>query len=276
MSYKDELQKNNTDLQEILTKVNSLPNAGGNGGINPSGTKQITENGTYDVTHYASAEVNVPQAEMPETVEQATPVISVSSSGKITATTNQSEGYVVGGTKTATKQLTTKGATTITPSSSIQTAVLAGTYVTGDIIVAAAPSGGDNGGGSGGLPDGMLAIDSGTYIPSGDKTSKIKINHNMGIIPDFVVIHAPSENVDADCLYYQAINLDTYTSSSGTTYYGAILTRYINGSSGSRIYSNSTLTSNRDYTNEYFYIYCNSTQKLRSGIEYKWVVGKFA
>ena len=150
MSYKDELQKINTDLQEILTKVNSLPNAGGNGGINPSGTKQITENGTYDVTHYASAEVNVPQAEMPETVEQATPVISVSSSGKITATTNQSEGYVVGGTKTATKQLTTTGATTITPSSSIQTAVSAGTYVTGDIIVAAAPSGGDNGGGSGG------------------------------------------------------------------------------------------------------------------------------
>lgn len=112
------------------------------GGITPSGTIEITENGTHDVTNYAEAVVNVP-SEMPETVTQATPVISVSDSGKITATATQTEGFVVGGTKTATKQLTTKGATTITPTTSVQTAVSAGTYVTGDIKVDAL---------SGGLP----------------------------------------------------------------------------------------------------------------------------
>lgn len=67
----------------------------------------------------------------------ATPSITVSSTGLITASTNQSTGYVVGSTKSATKQLTTKGATTITPTSSVQTVVNAGTYVTGDIKVAA-------------------------------------------------------------------------------------------------------------------------------------------
>lgn len=115
--------------------------AGSGSGIVPTGTKQITTNGTHDVTAYAYAEVAVP-SEMPETVTQATPVISVSSSGKITATATQTEGFVVGGTKTATKQLTTKGATTITPTTSVQTAVSAGTYVTGDIKVAAVSGGG--------------------------------------------------------------------------------------------------------------------------------------
>lgn len=63
-------------------------------------------------------------------VTQATPVITVSSSGLITATATQSEGHVAAGTKTATKQLTTKSAATITPGTSDQT-IAAGTYLTG-------------------------------------------------------------------------------------------------------------------------------------------------
>ena len=98
MSYKEELQANNIDLRAILDKANSLPDAGGNADpvlqeksvtptksaqtiapdegydglskvnmgaipdeyIIPNGTKAISENGTYDITAYASAEVNVP------------------------------------------------------------------------------------------------------------------------------------------------------------------------------------------------------------------------
>lgn len=69
-------------------------------------------------------------------VEQATPQISVSAAGLITATAEQQEGYVPGGTKSATQQLTTQAAKTVTPTTSEQTAVASGTYTTGDVVVA--------------------------------------------------------------------------------------------------------------------------------------------
>lgn len=102
---------NTSELENILAAVNALPNAGGS-------------------------------TPTPEAVEQATPSITVSASGLITAKATQAAGYVAGGTKSATKQLTTKGATTITPGTAVKTAVAAGTYVTGDIKVAAVQSGG--------------------------------------------------------------------------------------------------------------------------------------
>lgn len=55
------------------------------------------------------------------TATQATPTISVSSAGKITASATQTAGYVAAGTKSATKQLTTQAAQTITPGTANKT-----------------------------------------------------------------------------------------------------------------------------------------------------------
>ena len=74
------------------------------------------------------------------TATQATPSISVSDSGLITASATQTAGYVSAGTKSATSQLTTQAAKTVTPTTQSQTAVASGVYTTGAITVGAIPS----------------------------------------------------------------------------------------------------------------------------------------
>ena len=73
------------------------------------------------------------------TATQATPSISVSSAGLITASATQTAGYVSAGTKSATEQLTVQAAKTVTPTKSSQTAVASGRYTTGTVTVAAIP-----------------------------------------------------------------------------------------------------------------------------------------
>lgn len=103
---------------------------------------------TVDPTPTASgATVTIPEGYYSEqttksvaTATQATPTISVSSGGLITASATQSAGYVSSGTKSATSQLTTQAAKTVTPTTSAQTAVASGRYTTGAVTVAAIPS----------------------------------------------------------------------------------------------------------------------------------------
>ena len=91
----------------------------------------------------SGATVTVPSGYYPSKVQksvntatQATPSISVSSSGLITASATQSAGYVSSGTKSTTKQLTTQAAKTVTPKATSQTAVASGRYTTGAVTVA--------------------------------------------------------------------------------------------------------------------------------------------
>lgn len=129
--------------------------------IIPSGTDEITVSSsgtvTEDVTSYASAEITVPSgsATTPTTSITANPSISVSSGGLITASVSASQsvtptvssGWVSSGTSgtvsvsgSNTSQLSTQAAATITPTTSQQTAVAAGKYTTGAVVVDPIPS----------------------------------------------------------------------------------------------------------------------------------------
>lgn len=166
MSYNSNLQTNNTNLQSILDTINALPEAGtdlpeltnqGTASDLLSGKELIDQNGnivtgtietkTASNLTASGATVTVPAGyyasqatKSVTTTTQATPTITVSSVGKITATSNQAEGYVSTGTKTATKQLTTQAAKTVTPTKSAQTAVAKDVYTTGAITVGAIPN----------------------------------------------------------------------------------------------------------------------------------------
>lgn len=106
--------------------------------IIPTGTKSITSNGTSDVTSYASVSVNVSPSLQSKT---ATPTESAQT---ITADSNYdglSSVTVSAISKTYVgSEVPTQSDTTITPTKSAQEAVASGTYVTGDITVAAIPS----------------------------------------------------------------------------------------------------------------------------------------
>lgn len=103
------------------------------GTITTKTSSDLTSSGatvTVPAGYYASS-----ASKSINTSTQATPSISVNSSGLITASATQSAGYVSSGTKSATKQLTTQAAKTITPGTSNQTAVASGRYTTGAVTV---------------------------------------------------------------------------------------------------------------------------------------------
>lgn len=66
---------------------------------------------------------------------QATPSISISTRGLITASATQSEGYVSAGTKSATNQMTTQNGKDVYPGTTRQLVVAAWRYTIGDIYV---------------------------------------------------------------------------------------------------------------------------------------------
>lgn len=123
-----QLTTNTTTIESLITAINELPEPETvelqEKTISPTTSSQIV---SPDDGYGGLSKVTVNA--MP-TATQATPTITVSSAGLITASSTQTTGYVAAGTKSATKQLSTQAAQTITPGTSDKT-IASEKYLTG-------------------------------------------------------------------------------------------------------------------------------------------------
>lgn len=200
------------------------------------------------------------------TATQSTPSITISSDGKITASATQSAGYVAAGTKSATKQLTTQAAKTVTPTTSNQTAVASGIYTTGAVTVK-----GDANLVAGNIKSGTTIFGvTGTYAGSGGGGYNLKtvsftlstnkslksytINHNCGTIPKFVMVLS---DCDTDTYLCSGCGENTQQAASFTFMHGVFRytaavtsTTFIFTSTGSR-----TVRYRSDYKYTFYFFY---------------------
>lgn len=201
----------------LATAINSIPEATDpvlqSKTVTPSTSKQtVTPDSGYD--GLSSVTVNAMT-----TATQATPSISVNTSGLITASATQTAGYVTAGTKSATKQLTTQAAQTITPGTSDKT-IASGRYLTGtqtvkgdSNLVAENIKSGVEIFGVTGTHKGGTTVQTKTGTFTSGTSSKPKVTVNCGFKPDTVRLIIPGENYD---VYPYEVTIDFNTSASGS------------------------------------------------------------
>ena len=279
------ITKNTTDLEALLVKAQNLPDAGSGAvdpvlkslTVTPSTTKQtFNETG---IDGYYPVVVNA----MP-TATQATPSITVSKTGLITASATQTAGYVTAGTKSGTKQLTVQAAQTITPGTSNQT-IASGRYLTGtqtikgdSNLVAANIAEGVNifgvlgtfAGSGGGMPDGFTELTTGTItFTNAGAAYDPTIEHGAGFTPNFFLLIAEGTNVHTD---FSGRTIAHIVVKQTLGSYGAYYSDVVVDSTG-RISPKGNVISTSDVGSKITAQTISTTAWFKEGKVYRWYAG---
>lgn len=130
-------------------------------------------------------------------------------------------------------------------------------------------TGGAGGGSGSALPTGISAIECGSVTPTSDISATHSIAHNLGVIPDFLIVVAKS--IPEDSLMH-ALTIKKDYEQSGQQFEARHIRSYYNGSTvgaGNKNYPAGRLPFTETTAN----IECSSSASLKAGVTYYWIVG---
>ena len=132
------------------------------------------------------------------------------------------------------------------------------------------------GSGGGGLPDGITALDTGTYTPSSDQKSIVRIDHGLGVAPNFCIwmIEADtSQNVLVSTGLFGA-SFQKNTVMSSYVYNAHFAFRGYSSSSSGNVSGSSAVDADDTYfTSTKAPLMGSSAYPIKAGYTYRWVCG---
>lgn len=263
-------------LAEMPTEIGSIET-----GITPTGSINITQNGTYDVTEKASAVVSV-SGQAPTLITK-----SISTNGTYNASSDNADGYSqvtvnvptpTPSYDTPTVSVSAAGVVTATANGKSNTHQLSSSddadFIAANIKEGVALFGvlGTLSGGGGSLPSFMTACAETEWIATGIANSQYcAIPHGLGVRPDYVRVEI-NETVSGS--YYALIEWDLWRLgwvANGTSGSFGHQVRYSSSNNSWTVAFASFSSSHHYYADSTnFYIYnSNLTSMITSGKRYK-------